>query len=72
MVVGCMLSLMYCVEGHNSSDLKYVHESRTSIIWTSTRENLSSGFPSKRVSNQFPQLQSVISPVASLHMILSK
>ena len=26
-------------------------------IWTSSQENLSSGFPSKRVSNQSPQLQ---------------
>ena len=27
------------------------------IIWASLRENLSSGFPSKRDSNQSPQLQ---------------
>ena len=27
------------------------------IIWASSRENLSSGFPSKRDSNQSPQLQ---------------
>ena len=26
-------------------------------IWASSRENLSSGFPTKRVSNQSPQLQ---------------
>ena len=26
------------------------------IIWASLRENLSSGFPSKRISNWFPQL----------------
>ena len=26
-------------------------------IWASTRQNLSSGFPTKRVSNQSPQLQ---------------
>ena len=26
-------------------------------IWAATRENLSSGFPTKRVSNQSPQLQ---------------
>ena len=28
-----------------------------SHIWASSRENLSSGFPTKRVSNQSPQLQ---------------
>ena len=27
------------------------------VIWASSRENLSSGFPTKRVSNQSPQLQ---------------
>ena len=27
------------------------------IIWASSRENLSSGFPTKQVSNQSPQLQ---------------
>ena len=27
-----------------------------SIIWTSLQENLSSGFPTKRDSSQFPQL----------------
>ena len=27
------------------------------FIWASSRENLSSGFPTKRVSNQSPQLQ---------------
>ena len=27
------------------------------IIWASSRENLSLGFPTKRVSNQSPQLQ---------------
>ena len=27
------------------------------IIWASLRENLSSGFPTKRVSKQSPQLQ---------------
>ena len=27
------------------------------INWASSRENLSSGFPTKRVSKQFPQLQ---------------
>ena len=47
------------------------------IIWASSRENLSLGFPTKRVSNRSPQLQrlarkSEISPVASLHMVLSK
>ena len=45
-------------------------------IWASPRQNLSNGFPTKRVSNQSPQLQrlarKLISPVASLHMILSK
>ena len=28
-------------------------------IWASSRQNLSSGFPTKRVSNQSPQLQSL-------------
>ena len=27
------------------------------IIWASSRENLSSGFPTERISNQSPQLQ---------------
>ena len=27
------------------------------IIWTSTRQNLSSRFPKKQISNQPPQLQ---------------
>ena len=41
--------------------------------WALLRENLSSGFPSKQVSNQYPQLQRQsrkfkISPVACLHM----
>ena len=45
--------------------------------WASLRGTLSSGFPTKRVSNQPPQLQRLareieISPVASWHMILSK
>ena len=49
-----------------------------SLTWTSTRQNLSSGFPTKRDSNQSPQLHGEtswtieISPVASLEMILSK
>ena len=30
--------------------------SRLNIIWASSRENLSSGFPTKRDSNQSPQL----------------
>ena len=45
--------------------------------WPSSRENLSSGLPKKRESNHSPQLQRLarkinITPVASLHMILSK
>ena len=49
----------------------------TAIKWASSRENLSSGFPSKRDSNQSPQLQrlsrkSKFTPVASLHMKLTK
>ena len=44
-------------------------------IWASTRENLSSGFPKKGVSNQSPQLQGLARKlkfhVANLHMILS-
>ena len=32
-------------------------ESILFIIWATSRENLSSGFPPKRVSNQSPQLQ---------------
>ena len=31
--------------------------SKLIIIWASSRENLSSGFPTKRVLNQSPQLQ---------------
>ena len=49
------------------------------ISWALTRQNLSSGFQQVflRVSNQSLQLQKLarkfkISPVASLHMILSK
>ena len=47
------------------------------INWASTRQNLSSGFLTKRDSNQSPQLQRLarnfkISLVASLEMILSK
>ena len=47
------------------------------IIWAPSRENLSSGVPTKRVSNQSPQLQKLarkneILLVASLDMVLSK
>ena len=41
------------------------------IIWASPREKLSSGFPTKRDSNQPAQLQIEISFVASLDMIHS-
>ena len=42
------------------------------VIWAAIRENLSSGFPTKRDSNQSPQLQRLASMlVASLDMILS-
>ena len=30
------------------------------VIWAATQENLSSGFPTKRVSNQSPQLQRLV------------
>ena len=30
--------------------------SRSWIIWATSKENLSSGFPKKRISNQSPQL----------------
>ena len=32
-------------------------KTETVTVWASSRENLSSGFPSKRVSIQSPQLQ---------------
>ena len=32
-------------------------ETYTAIKWASSRENLSSGFPTKRVTDQSPQLQ---------------
>ena len=35
-------------------------------IWASSRENLSSGFPTKRVSNQSPQLQRLASKLKFL------
>ena len=45
-------------------------------IWVLSRENLSPGFPTKRVSNQSSATETSkkikISAVASLHMILSK
>ena len=40
-----------CQFAHNGT------EEGTSAIWASSRENLSSGFPTKRVSNQPAQLQ---------------
>ena len=40
--------------------------------WASSRENLSSGFPTKQVSNQRLASEFEISPVASFHMVLSK
>ena len=50
--------------------------SRLLSNWVSTPQNLSSGFPTKRDSNQSPQLQRLarksISPVVSLDMVLSK
>ena len=39
------------------------------INWASSREYLSSGFPTKRDSNQYPQLETSL--VASLDIILS-
>ena len=58
---------------------KYVTHGCTSLcnmIWASSRENLSSVFPTKRVSNQSTQLQRLAknwnSPVTSLHIKLSK
>ena len=60
-----------------TSQATIVPSFRDDIIWASSRENLSSGCPTKRVSNQSPQLQRLareieISPVASLQIILSK
>ena len=34
-----------------------IHTSVRTMIWATSRENLSSGFPTKRVSKQSPQLQ---------------
>ena len=50
---------------------------RSWIKWASSRENLSSGFPTKRDSNQFPQLQRLarklkFSHMARLHWYFSK
>ena len=47
------------------------------MIGAALRQNLSSGFSTKRVSNQSPLLQRLaselkFSPVASLHRVLSK
>ena len=36
---------------------EYPSRQRTPIIWASTRQNLSSGFPTKGDSNQSPRLQ---------------
>ena len=36
---------------------EFQEKSDTKLKWASPRENLSSGFPPKRVSNQSPQLQ---------------
>ena len=46
----------------NIDAMNYVYYSNLTmkkIMWASTQENLSSGFPSKRVSNQSPKLQSL-------------
>ena len=32
-------------------------QGRPCLLWASSRENLSSGFPTRRVSNQSPKLQ---------------
>ena len=37
--------------------IDYPEVSYSTVIWASSRENLFSGFPTKRVSNQSPQLQ---------------
>ena len=55
----------------------FTHYTFFSIIWASSQENLSSGFPTNRDSNQFPHLQrptkkNEISLTASLNIILSK
>ena len=48
-------------------------DNKLQIIWALTRETLSSGFPSKRDSNQSPQLQRLARKLeASLHIILLK
>ena len=43
-------TVLFCSVASNS-----IHIGIT--IWAATRENLSSGFPTKRVSNKSPQLQ---------------
>ena len=37
--------------------IKYYTDTHTGYIWARMRENLSSGFPTKRASKQSPQLQ---------------
>ena len=43
--------------GEVNCSTKHHDEVMSNIIWASSRENLSLGFPTKRVSNQSPQLQ---------------
>ena len=43
--------------GFNAADCLLYDLDGTSFKWASSRQNLSSGFPTKRVSSQSPQLQ---------------
>ena len=43
------------VNGHSQKDQILV--SKTNYHWASSQQNLSSGVPTKRDSNQYPQLQ---------------
>ena len=49
--------------------LQVRHSVYTFIDWASLLQNMSSGFPTKRDSNQSPPLEIEISPVASLDMV---
>ena len=48
---------MPVAEGEDDIDNVVIVSNIVGIKWALSRENLSSGCPTKRVSNQFPQLQ---------------
>ena len=50
-------TMSYYVVFNKISDICEVTNHLLVNMWASSRENLSSGFPTKRVSNQSPQLQ---------------